>query len=43
MTTRLGIMASDAFELDTPEIPEVGFGIIRGSNPWIAGTMAVPS
>ena len=43
MTTRLGKMASRAFESDTPEIPEAGFIKIRGLNPWIVGKMAIPS
>ncbi|XP_030939808.1 uncharacterized protein LOC115964687 [Quercus lobata] len=36
-------MDSRAFESNTPEIPEVGFGRIRGSNPQIVGTMAIRS
>jgi len=43
MTTGLGNMASRAFELDTPEIPEKGFSKIRGSKPRIVGMRAVPS
>lgn len=43
MTTRLVRMASKAFESNIPEIPEVGFGRMRGSKPRIVGTMAVPS
>jgi len=42
MTIGLGRMALRAFEPDTPEIPEAGFGRIRGSNPRIVGTMAFP-
>jgi len=36
-------MASRAFKPNTPEIPKVGFGRIRGSNPRIVGTLEVPS
>ena len=43
MTSELGSMALKAFELDTLEIPETGFGKIRGSKPQIVGTTAVPS
>ena len=43
MTTEHGRMASRAFESNTPEILEAGFGKIRGSNPRIAGIMAVSS
>ena len=43
MTTKLGRLSSRAFKSDTPEIPKVGFGKIRGSKPRIAGTMAIPS
>ena len=43
MTTVLGNMASRAFKLDTLEILEASFGKIRGSKPWIMGTMVVPS
>ena len=35
--------ASRAFKPDTPEIPEAGFGKIRGTKLQIAGTMAAPS
>ena len=42
MTTGLGKIASRAFELDTPEIPKVCFGKIRGLKPRIVGTMGVP-
>ena len=38
MTTGFGNMASRAFE-----IPEAGFGKIKGSKPRIVGTMAAPS
>ena len=43
MTTRLGSMASRAFEPDSLEIPEVGVGKRRGSKPQITGTIVVPS
>ena len=43
MTIGLARVASRAFEPNTLEIPKAGFSRIRGSNPWIAGTMAVPS
>ena len=43
MTIRLVKMALRAFELNTPEIPDVGFGRIRGSKPHIGGAMAAPS
>ena len=43
MTTGLGRMASRAFKPDTPEIPEADFGKEKGSNPRMAGTMAIQS
>ena len=43
MTTRLGRMASMAFEPDTLEILEASFGEIRTSKPQIAGKIVVPS
>ena len=43
MTIGLGRMASRAFEPDTLEILEVGFGRIRGLKLKIVGTMVVPS
>ena len=43
MTTGLGKIASRAFKPNTLEIFEAGFGKIRGSNPRIARTMAIPS
>ena len=36
-------MASRAFKPDTPKTLEVGFDRIKGSKPWIAGTMEIPS
>ena len=43
MTTRLGRMASRAFEPDNPKIPKASFSRIRGLKPQIVETMAVPS
>ena len=43
MSTKLGKMASKAFESSTPEFSEAGFSKIRGTKPEIAGTIAVPS
>jgi len=43
MTTRLGSMASRAFELDTHKIPEADFGKIRGLKRRIVRTIVVPS
>ena len=43
MTIGLSRIALKAFELDTPKIPEAGFGKIRGLKPQIVETMAVPS
>ena len=43
MTTGLSRMALKVFELGTPKILEVCFGKLRGSKPYIAGTMAVPT
>ena len=42
ITIGLGSMALRAFESDTLEIPEVGFGNIKGSKPQIVGAMTVP-